>query len=50
MVISSSGEVFYSRNQTDFAKEHGLDPKQVNAVLVGRFRSTLGWIFQFIEP
>ena len=50
IAISPSGEVFYGRNQTDFAKEHGLDPKQVNAVLVDRFKSTLGWTFQFIEP
>lgn len=49
IAISPIGERFYGRNQTDFAKEHDLNPKQVNAVLSGRFRSTLGWTFQFTD-
>lgn len=47
--ISPSGETFYDRNITSFAREHGLERKQVSAVLHKRFKSTLGWKFEFVD-
>lgn len=47
--ISPTGEEFISSNQTDFAKEHGLSAKQINAVLRGRFETTLGWKFYYLD-
>lgn len=47
--ISPSGEEFVSTNQTDFAKQHGLSAKQINAVLIGRFKTTLGWKFYYTD-
>lgn len=46
---SPNGTVFYDRNITAFAREHGLERKQISAVLHGRFNSTLGWKFEFVD-
>lgn len=47
--ISPSGEIYFARNITAFAKEHSLERKQISAVLHKRFNSTLGWKFEFID-
>lgn len=47
--ISPSGDVFYERNITAFAREHGLERKQISAVLHKRFNSTLGWKFEYAD-
>ena len=47
--ISPSGELYYDRNITAFAKSHGLERRQISAVLHKRFESTLGWKFEFID-
>lgn len=49
VAISPEGKEYFGRNQTDFAKEHGLNPKQLNAVLIGRYNSTCGWKAHFIN-
>ena len=46
--ISPTGDVYFGRNQTEFARQFDLSDKQVNAVLNGRFASTQGWKFQFL--
>lgn len=47
--ISPSGEILFGTNQCQFAREHPpLNDKQINAVLHGRFKSTLGWKFEFL--
>ena len=45
IAISPLGEMFNGLNQTEFAKLHRLNAKQLNAVLSGRFQSTQGWQF-----
>ena len=47
--ISPDGMIYYDRNITDFAKKHGLERKQISAVLHNRFHSTLGWKFEFVD-
>jgi len=47
--ISPDGKRFVSRNQSDFAKEHNLISNQISAVLRGRFKSTLGWKFRYLD-
>ena len=47
--ISPEGEVFESRNQSRFAREHHLSDKQINACLTGRFKTHYGWKFSYIE-
>lgn len=47
--ISPTGEKFFSTNQTAFAKEHNLSSKQINAVLIKRFKTTCGWKFYYID-
>ena len=39
--------VYLSNNQTQFAINHNLSPKQVSAVINGRFKTTNGWKFIF---
>ena len=48
--ISPEGAVFYGTNQRDFAEEYGLSAKQINAVLIGRYPNTHGWVFTYISP
>lgn len=50
MAVSPINEVFFGKNQTDFAKEHNLNERQINAVLRKRFQSTQGWYFEFQHP
>ena len=45
--ISPVNEMYLSNNQIQFAINHNLSPKQVSAVLNGRFKSTNGWRFIF---
>ena len=50
MAVSPINEVFFCKNQTDFAKEHNLNERQINAVLRKRFQSTQEWYFEFQHP
>lgn len=43
------GSVYYGRNITAFGREHGLERRQISSVLHGRFVSTLGWKFEFVD-
>lgn len=36
-------------NQSDFAKERGLSAKQIAGVLSGRYRTTKGWTFKYLD-
>ena len=45
--ISPENIVYLSNNQTQFAINHNLSPKQVSAVINGRFKTTNGWKFIF---
>lgn len=47
--VSPDGDVFESDNITAFAREHGLDRRQISAVLHKRFHSTLGWRFYYTD-
>lgn len=47
--VSPNKEYYKSNNQRQFAINHGLNDKQIGAVLHGRFKTTLGWKFTF-EP
>lgn len=46
---SPDGEIYEDTNITDFARKHNLERKQISAVLHGRFRSTEGWTFEYIN-
>lgn len=48
--ISPTGEIFYSDNITDFARQHeGLTRRHISGVLHGRAKSTAGWKFVYEE-
>ncbi len=47
--IAPSGEIYKDRNITDFARKHNLERKQISAVLHGRFKTTLGWQFEYVD-
>lgn len=47
--ISPDGTVYKFKNMRDFAKEHGLSSKQIQAVASGRFKTTKGWKFEYID-
>lgn len=47
--VSPDGVVYTDSNITDFAKRFGLERKQISAVLHGRFKTTMGWTFCFID-
>lgn len=47
--ISPDGKRFEAKNQSLFAREHGLSDKQINACLSGRFKTHLGWSFSYIK-
>lgn len=49
VATAPDGTIHYGRNQTDFAKAHGLVPEQVGSTLRGRFKSTRGWTMHFID-
>lgn len=46
---SPTGEIYEDTNITDFARKHNLERKQISAVLHGRFHSTEGWTFEYIN-
>ena len=46
---SPDGVVYYDRNITAFARKHGLERRQISAVLHKRYHSTLGWRFEFVD-
>jgi hypothetical protein len=46
---SPSGEQYIDYNITDFARKHNLERRQISAVLHNRFKSTLGWHFEYID-
>lgn len=45
--ISPTNEIYHSNNQCEFAREHNLSDKQINACLRGRFKTHLGWHFYY---
>lgn len=47
--ISPSGDVYRDTNITSFARTHGLERRQISAVLHGKFKSTLGWKFHYSD-
>lgn len=47
--INKLGEIFYDYNITDFAKQHNLSRRQISAVLHGRYKTTQGWKFEFLD-
>lgn len=49
LAVSPDGQEYKSSNITDFARQHGLERKQISAVLHGRFKTTMGWQFKFLD-
>jgi hypothetical protein len=49
MAISPLGEEFVDYNITDFARVHGLERRQISSVLHGRYKTSLGWRFEFLD-
>lgn len=47
--VSPDGVMCKADNITKFAREHGMDRRQISAVLHGRFKSTLGWSFYYTD-
>lgn len=47
--ISPNGTVYFDRNISAFGREHGLERRQISAVLHGRFETTHGWKFEFVD-
>ena len=47
--ISPSGERLVDTNISKFAREHGLERRSISSVLHGRFKSTFGWQFKYID-
>lgn len=47
--ISPTGKQYTDYNITDFARKHGLERRQISAVLHKRYNSTLGWKFEYID-
>lgn len=47
--IAPNGEIYKDRNITDFARKHNLERRQISAVLHGRFKTTLGWRFEYVD-
>lgn len=46
--ISPTGKIYKSINQSHFARTFNLSDKQINACLKGRFKTHLGWKFEYI--
>lgn len=46
---SPDGVIYLDRNITDFGRKHGLERRQISAVLHKRFKSTLGWTFEYVD-
>lgn len=49
IAISPDGVTYVETNITDFGRRFGLERKQISAVLHGRFNTTKGWKFKFID-
>lgn len=49
IAISPEGNQFKVKVQTHFAKEHGLDRRQIGDCLHGRQKSHRGWKFKYID-
>ena len=47
--ISPNGVIFYSKNQSEFAREHNLYRKCINDCLLGKNKTHKGWIFRYIN-
>ena len=45
-IATKQEEVVISNNQSEFARQYGLDRKQINACLNGRHKSHKGWTFK----
>ncbi len=48
VALDSQGTMIASNNQYKFARQHGLDYRQINACLNGRQKSHKGWRFKRI--
>jgi len=46
--ISPKGKIFKSYNQSEFAKNHSLNPRKINSVLKGRQYNYKSWSFNYI--
>lgn len=49
VAVSPDGAVFRGYNITTFARNHGLERRQISAVLHGRFETTCGWKFHYSD-
>lgn len=49
IAIAPDGQMFNGDNITAFGREHGLERKQISAVLHGRFKTTMGWKFYYVD-
>lgn len=47
IAISPDGKKYCDSNITDFGRKHGLERRQISAVLHNRYKSTQGWTFTF---
>lgn len=47
--ISPSGEIYYSDNKTQFAKQYGLTRQSIVACLSGKDKSHYGWKFEKVN-
>lgn len=47
--IAPDGTTYADSNITDFARRFGLERRQISAVLHGRFKTTMGWRFSYID-
>lgn len=49
IAVSPEGDTYHSSNITDFARQHGLNRKNISAVLHGRGKTVHGWRFSYEE-
>lgn len=47
--ISPNGEIFISKNQRKFAREHNISSSGINACINGRASKCCGWTFEMIN-
>lgn len=46
---SPDGKRYVESNITKFAREHGLERRQISATLHKRFKTTMGWKFNYVN-
>lgn len=47
--ISPDNKTYVFRNITEFAAEHNLKSRQISSVASGRFKTTHGWRFKYVD-